>query len=73
MSQCQGDGSRVHYFALLGFAPDIAYEPTLAADYSKTLEDVAIDYGRYFIKRGLGLETLYFPIDIKSRDETLPS
>jgi Heterokaryon incompatibility protein (HET) len=71
--QCKATDPRDHYFALLGLAPDVAHEPTLAADYSKSLEDVAIDYGRFFIKSGLGLEILYFSNSAGPPDETLPS
>jgi len=71
--QCKATDPRDHYFALLGLAPDVAHEPTLAADYSKNLEDVAIDYGRYFIKCGLGLLILYLSNDAETPDETIPS
>jgi hypothetical protein len=70
---CKATDPRDHYFALLGLAPDVAHEPTLAADYSKRLEDVAINYGRYFIRCGLGLESLYLSNDGETFDGTLPS
>lgn len=71
--QCKATDPRDYYFALLGLAPGVSHEPTLAADYSKTLEDVAMDYGRYFIKCGLGLDILYLSNDPETPDETLPS
>jgi Heterokaryon incompatibility protein (HET) len=70
---CKATDPRDHYFALLSFAPDVAHEPTLGADYSKKVEDVAIDYGRYFIKCGLGLEILYLSNDAETPHETHPS
>jgi hypothetical protein len=71
--QCKATDPRDHYFALLGLAPDVAHEPTLAADYSRKLEDVAIDYGRYFIKCGLGFPMLHQLNDAETPDEALPS
>jgi hypothetical protein len=71
--QCKATDPRDHYFALLGLVPDVAHEATLAADYSKKLEDVALDYGRYFVRCGLGLPSLYMSNDAETPDETLPS
>jgi len=70
---CKATDPRDHYFALLGLTPDVSQEPTLAADYSKAIEDVTIDYGRYFINSGLGHAILYLSNDAEAPDESRPS
>ena len=70
---CKATDPRDHYFGLLGLAPDVADEPALAADYLKPFEDVAIEYGCYFIKSGLGLGILYSSNDVETFDENIPS
>jgi hypothetical protein len=70
---CKATDPRDHYFGFLGLAPDVASEPLLAADYTKQLQQVALDYGKYFVGCGLGLHLLYLANDVKSLGEGFPT
>jgi hypothetical protein len=70
---CKATVPRDYYFGLLGLAPGVASEPLLAADYTKQLQQVALDYGRCFVSCGLGLYLLNLANDVERPGEDVPS
>lgn len=58
--RCKASDRRDRFFALLSLASDVKDGSTLAADYSKTFEEVEMDFARHLVNDGYGLSLLNF-------------
>ncbi|KAK3392668.1 heterokaryon incompatibility protein-domain-containing protein [Sordaria brevicollis] len=64
---------RDHYFALLGLVSYGTRDGDLVADYSKTLEQVEMEFARHFVDDGYGLAMLNSGCHVQERPSTYPS